>query len=145
MKQKGRSMVPCPSPEFSRCPAEAWKYPVLELELHAEAQRRRELEDRARAIEWIRLRINSRRSTIDQDGFILTDGALGIQHIEPIQLQTQLAVLAHLDRVVRAQVQVIGDRRTITAGKWVDGRTTRHATKTRNAEAFVVAIQRVRN
>src|SRR5262245_50527949 len=117
--------IHAPPREFSRCPSGSVEATSLELELHAEAQRRRELEDRARAVERIVHRRNTRRATVDLERRVLADRALEIERVEPIQLQTQLTILTHLNRVVCTQVQVVGGRRAVAAGNRVDCGATR--------------------
>jgi hypothetical protein len=92
------------------------KISVLELEFHTESKRRRELEDQSSAVERIRNRRNTRRTAVDQECVVLFDSALVVKNIEPIELQTELFILAHRDGVIRAEIQVVGRRRAVTAG-----------------------------
>ena len=121
------------------------KTSVLELELHTESKRRRELEDRSSAVERIRNRRDTRGTAVDQERLILFDSALVIENVEPIELQAELLILTQRNRVVSTQVQVVGRRRAVAAGERVDCRAARYATEAWNTEAFVVTIDRVRN
>ncbi len=89
--------------------------------------------------------MNTRGTAVDQEGFIFSDCALVIENVEPVELQTELLILTQRNRVVSTEIQVVGGRRAIAAGKRVDCRAAWYATEAWNTEAFVVTIERVRN
>src|SRR5262249_50275794 len=57
----------------------------------------------------------------------------------------QFLVLADVDRIVRAKVEVPGCRCAVLARERVDRRATRDAAQTRNTESLVIAIYRMRD
>ncbi len=89
---------------------------MLELEFHTESKRRRELEDQSSAVERIRNRRNTRSTAVDQECVVLFDSALVVENIEPIELQTELFILAQRDRVISAEIQIVGSRRSVATG-----------------------------
>jgi hypothetical protein len=62
----------------------------LELELHTEPKRRRELEDCSSAVERIRNRRDTRGTAVDQEGVVFANSALVVENVEPIELQAEL-------------------------------------------------------
>src|ERR1051325_550674 len=128
--------MPLPTNLSRRGPA--WgpraKAASLELELDAEAQGRRELEDCARAEERVIDRRDARRAGVNLERRVLTDGPLRVRHVEPVELEPQLAVLTDLNRVVGAEVEVPSRGRAVAARQGVDGRAAR------DGEALVVAV-----
>ena len=113
-----------------------WITRGLERELHTEPKRRRELEDCSPAVERIRNGRDARSTTADLECFVLTNGALSIEHVEPVNRQAQLFVFTDRNRIVRAEVQIVGRRRAVAAGEWVDRRAALHA------EALVIPIRK---
>jgi hypothetical protein len=111
----------------------------LELELHAQADGRRVLEDQPLAEEWVANVRNARHSAGNEVRYILADCALCIGHVEPIKLEAQFLAFTDRDRIVDAKIQVKSRRRTVTPGERVDGRPTGYT------ETFVVSVNRVRD
>jgi len=105
------------------------KFKFLELELHTETNRRRELEDCASAVERIRNRSDTRRTAIDEERVVLFDSALAVEDVEPVDLQPELFAFTDRDRIVGAEVQVVDRGRAIAARNRIDGRTARIADK----------------
>src|SRR6266567_4472845 len=87
----------------------------LELEFNTQPQRRRELEDRSRAIERIceLNKARSRDTAVNSECLIQSDGPLVIEHVEPISLETQFSFLSNLDWIVSVHVQIEGGRRAV--------------------------------
>ena len=69
-----------------------------------------------------------------------------VRDVEPVNLESQLLGLAQLERVISAQIQIVGRRRAIAAGadsarpgRRDDGRPALHP------EPFVISIDGVRD
>src|SRR6266404_6239775 len=109
---------------------------TLELKLDSQAQRRRKLKDRSLAIEriWELDKVSARNGAVSSQRLVLSHGALAVEDIEPISLYPQLPTFTKFDRVVGAQIQVIGCRRPISAGQRINRRAARHP------ESFVVPV-----
>ena len=127
-KQKGRRSNYASLIKLTLPKKRGLKKPVcLELEFHTETKRRRELEDRSSAVERIRNGGNAWRTAVDQEGVVLFDSTLVVENVEPIELQAELFILTQRDRVVSAEVQVVGRRRAVPTGDRVDCRAARIA------------------
>src|SRR5215475_10340935 len=132
-----------PFPDFSpleECrPPERVRPGGLEFELGSQADRRRELEDRALAVERVTDIRHASYATGDGESGVLANRALRIGHVEPIEREAQFLALLDRNGVIGAEVQVIGYRRSITARDRVD------RCAARQAEAFIVAVDQIRN
>src|ERR1044072_2699965 len=71
----------------------------LELELDSQSKRRRILENRTGEEERMRNVRLAGAADGDLERFILPDGALGVEDVEPVNLELQLFALRELDRV----------------------------------------------
>src|SRR5215218_9686868 len=116
-KQEGRRKFYASLIKLPRCKSVVEKPVWLELELHAQTDSRRELEDRAGTPERVRNRRDSRSAAVDQEGVILPDSALVVQNVEPIHLEAELFTFTDCDRVIGAEVQIVSRRRAGAAGE----------------------------
>lgn len=73
---------------------------ALELELHTKPESGRELEDRSRTPERVWYRCDAGSAAVDKRSFVLAYCTLSIRHIEPVNLEPELAILAELYRVI---------------------------------------------
>src|SRR6185503_19291903 len=71
----------------------------LELELDSQSKRRRILENGPGQIKRIRNVRLAGAADGDLECFILTDGALCVEGVEPVNLELQLLALRELDRI----------------------------------------------
>src|SRR6185295_17209935 len=121
----------------------------LELELHTQPQRRRELENSSGAVERIREAIcrdvrHTRDTTVDGERLIQTNCALVVENVEPVNLETKFTLLTELDRVISVHVQIESGRSAVGSDAVDDIREARlcrsdgrhDGRTTRNAEAF---------
>ena len=78
-------------------------------------------------------------AAVDSQRFVLSDRALRVGDVEPIDLNPQLTTFTKLDRIVGAEIQIVSCRGSIAASKWID------CGAAWNVETLVVAVYRMRN
>src|SRR5581483_7267467 len=98
----------------------------LERELRPQAQRRGELEDRALPKEGVINWRHTRSAAVDALRRVLANRALLIGHVEPVEGKAQLFALTNRERIVDADVPIIGRRCASAVGGGVERRATRY-------------------
>ena len=106
------ALLPC---KGLACNIDGMPHIILELELDAQSQSRRVLENRAPSIERIRCIRHARESRRKRERVVLNDRPLRVEDVEPVSREAQLTILAELNRIVGAEVQLVGDRRATFA------------------------------